>query len=143
MAMEYIKQQINTSAPITHLFMTECSRLSRSKSLYDTLDLEREIQSLGTRIVFVNMSALNNEDSGSQLLKTVSYYAASQESERISERTITGMKNRIMEGYWPFHRPIGYKSLKVMLPSGKEEVSMQRDEPKASILAKGLEKFAS
>jgi DNA invertase Pin-like site-specific DNA recombinase len=61
------------------------------------MDLEREIQNLGTKIIFVNMPALNNEDSGSQLLKTVSYYAASQESERISERTITGMKNRISE----------------------------------------------
>jgi len=89
------------------------------------------------------MSALNNEDSGSQLLKTVSYYAASQESERISERTKTGMKNRIMEGYRPFHRPLGYKSLKTILASGKEEVSMERDEPKATKLAEGLEKFAS
>jgi hypothetical protein len=35
------------------------------------------------------MPALNGDDSSSQLLKTISYYAASQESERISERTTT------------------------------------------------------
>jgi hypothetical protein len=44
--MEYIKKRIKTAEPITHLFMTEVSRLSRSKNLYDTLELEREIQRL-------------------------------------------------------------------------------------------------
>lgn len=142
-AIEYIKQSQKTAEPITHLFTTESSRISRSKNLYDTLDLERQIQEYGAKIIFVNMSALNNDDSWSQLLKTVSYYAASQESERISERTITWMKNRILEGYRPFQRPLGYKSFKTTLASWKENIFMDRDEPTASILADGLEKFAS
>jgi len=45
------------------------------------------------------------------------------------------MRNRVAEGFRPFQRPLGYKSLKIILPSGKEEVLMERDEPKASILA--------
>ncbi len=60
--------------------------------------------------------------------------------EQNAEQTVSRMRSRLLNGYWPFQPPIGYKHEKVKGHNGKLIV---RDEPIASIIQEGLEAFAS
>ena len=65
--------------------------------------------------------------------------AAQHQRQKNAEQTKSRMRGRVMNGYWPFAKPVGYVFKRV---SGHGNI-LVRDEPRASILTEALEGFAS
>ena len=66
--------------------------------------------------------------------------AAQHQARKNAEQTRNRMEARCLNGFWPFHAPIGYKHVSVKGCGGKALVP---DEPVASIIREGLEGYAS
>ncbi|MES2387881.1 MAG: recombinase family protein [Bacteroidota bacterium] len=93
---------------ITDFIITEVSRLSRADRLDETLKMEARIISTGVKIGFAEQHIDTDTDEGN-LMKNLSYVFANFESKKIGKRTKYGQKGRILNGYRPFARPMGYK----------------------------------
>jgi site-specific DNA recombinase len=80
------------------------------------------------------------DDADSELQEFLLASVAQHQRRKNSEQTRNRMRARMMNGYWPFACPIGYRYGRVPGHNGKV---MVRDEPVASILQEALEGFAS
>lgn len=79
------------------------------------------------------------EDSDSVLVENLLASVSQHQREKNAEQTKNRMQARIMNGYWCFQAPIGYKYSRV---SGHGNM-LVRDEPVASVIQEALEGFAS
>ncbi|GAB5373669.1 MAG: hypothetical protein AcusKO_01310 [Acuticoccus sp.] len=79
------------------------------------------------------------EDSDSLLVENLLASVAQHQREKNGEQTKNRMRGRMMNGYWVFQAPVGYRYEKVA-GHGKMLV---RDEPLASIVTEALEGFAA
>ena len=79
------------------------------------------------------------EDADSELREYILATVAQHQRRKNAEQTINRMRARVMNGYWPFSCPIGYR---VEKSAGHGKV-LTRNEPHASILQEALEGFAS
>lgn len=79
------------------------------------------------------------EDSDSILVENLLASVAQHQREKNGEQTMNRMRARVMNGYWVFYPPLGYRYEKVK-GHGKLLV---RDEPTASIIKEAFEGFAS
>jgi DNA invertase Pin-like site-specific DNA recombinase len=79
------------------------------------------------------------EDSDSILVENLLASVSQHQRQKNAEQTRNRMRARVMNGYWVFKAPIGYRYERV---SGHGKLLM-RDEPLASIVAEALEGFAS
>lgn len=79
------------------------------------------------------------EDSDSILVENLLASVSQHQRQKNAEQTKNRMKARVMNGYWVFQAPVGYKYKAI---SGKGKV-LVRDEPIASIIQEALEGFAS
>lgn len=79
------------------------------------------------------------ESSDSILIENILASAAQHQREKNAEQTLNRMRSRMINGYWVFQAPIGYKYQKTKT-QGKILV---RDEAMAAIITEGLEGYAS
>ncbi len=78
------------------------------------------------------------DDPDDDILEIIEAAFAGEHRRKNAEQTMTRMRARVMNGYWVFQAPWGYRYEKA-LGGGKHLV---RDEPLASIIQEGLEGFA-
>ncbi len=79
------------------------------------------------------------EDSDSLLIENLLASVAQHHREKNGEQTVNRMRARMMNGYWVFQAPIGYRFQRV----GHHGKLMVRNEPLASIIQEALEGYAS
>lgn len=79
------------------------------------------------------------EDSDSILVENLLASVSQHQRQKNGEQTINRMRARLMNGYWFFRVPVGYRYER---QSGSGKV-LVRDEPLASILQEALEGYAS
>ena len=79
------------------------------------------------------------EGSDSILIENMMATVSQHQRQKNQEQTVNRMRARMMNGYWVFHAPLGFKS-KTVLGHGRMIV---RDEPIASYIQEALEGFAS
>ena len=79
------------------------------------------------------------DDADSELQEYILATVAQHQRRKNAEQTLNRMRARVMNGYWPFACPVGYRYQKVF-GHGKMLV---RNEPLASILQEALEGYAS
>lgn len=79
------------------------------------------------------------EDSDSILVENLLASVAQHQREKNAEQTRNRMRGRMMNGYWVFRPPPGYRYEK----HGAHGKLLVRDEPVASILQEALERYAS
>lgn len=79
------------------------------------------------------------ENADGRLIENVLAGAAQHQREKNTEQTRKRMRGRMMNGYWCFHAPVGYRYDKQPV-HGK---ILARDEPHASILQEAFEGSAS
>jgi site-specific DNA recombinase len=79
------------------------------------------------------------EDSDSRLVENLLASVSQHHRQKNTEQVKNRMRARVLNGYWVFHPPIGYKYERV---SGHGKL-MVRDEPVATIIQQALNGFAS
>lgn len=79
------------------------------------------------------------DDADSIFRENILASAAQHQRQKNAEQTKSRMRGRIMNGYWPFAKPVGYVFKRV---AGHGNM-LVRDEPRASILIEALEGFAN
>lgn len=78
------------------------------------------------------------DDSDSQLVENLLASVSQHQRQKNTEQVINRMQARMMNGYWVFFHPIGYRYERV---SGHGKM-LVRDEPLASIITETLEGYA-
>ena len=79
------------------------------------------------------------DDPDDDILEIIEAAFAGEHRRKNAEQTMTRMRARVMNGYWVFQAPVGYRYEKAS-GGGKHLV---RDEPLASNIQEGLEGYAS
>ena len=120
----------------THVvIIDDISRLARSIEAH--LQLRSAISKVGA--VLESPSVEFGEDSDSILVENLLASVSQHQRQKNGEQTKNRMRGRVMNGYWVFQAPIGYRYERVQ-GHGKLLV---RDEPYASIIAEAIEGFAT
>ena len=89
-----------------------------------------------------SLEALNHifaEDADSQLIENLLASVAQHGRQKNGEQTTNRMRARMMNGFWVFQPPVGYKYVR---ESGRGSV-LKRDEPVASVVRDALEGYAT
>lgn len=113
----------------------DISRLARSIEAH--LQLRSAIASAGASLESPSIEF--GEDSDSILVENLLASVSQHQRQKNSEQTLNRMKARLMNGYWVFQAPVGYRYQR---KSGQGNM-LVRDEPLASIIQEGLEGYAS
>ena len=129
--LKYLRK-IRHEQPV--VIIDDISRLARGLQAH--LELRTAIDNAGAKLESPSIEF--GEDSDSQLvenlLASVSQHSRQKNAEQVKHR----MRARMMNGYWVFHKPIGY-CYKHVSGHGKMLV---RDEPVASLVKEALESYA-
>lgn len=116
------------------VLIDDISRLARN--IRGHLDLRDAISETGARLESPSIEF--GEDSDSILVENLLASVSQHQRQKNTEQTAHRMRARLMNGYWTFSCPPGYRYEK----SAGEGKVLVRDEPLASILAEGLEGYA-
>lgn len=117
------------------VLIDDISRLARS--IRGHLDLRDAIADTGARLE--SPSVEFGEDSDSILVENLLASVSQHQRQKNTEQTANRMRSRLMNGYWTFSCPPGYR---YEARSGEGKV-LVRDEPLASIIAEGMEGYAN
>lgn len=117
------------------MIIDDISRLARDVEAH--WELRRIIIRAGGRLESPSMEF--RQDADSRMVENVLAGAAMHQREKNAEQTYNRMRARLINGYWVFARPRGYRYEKT---AGVGNV-LVRDEPLASIVQEALEGFAS
>jgi DNA invertase Pin-like site-specific DNA recombinase len=117
------------------VLIDDISRLARGVEAH--WELRRTIIKAGGRLESPSMEF--KQDADSRMVENVLAGAAQHQREKNAEQTLHRMRARLLNGYWVFWKPRGYRYEK----SGEHGKLLVRDEPVASILKEALEGFAS
>ena len=117
------------------VIIDDISRLARGLEAH--LKLRSEIGGAGG--ILQSPSIEFREDSDSQLVENLLASVSQHQRQKNGEQTVNRMRSRIMNGYWVFQAPLGYRYERT---SGHGKM-LVRDEPRASILQEALESYAS
>lgn len=79
------------------------------------------------------------DDADSELQEYILATVSQHQRRKNAEQTLNRMRSRLLNGYWVFWKPVGYRYEK----SRGEGKMLVRDEPLASIMQEALEGFAS
>lgn len=119
------------------VLIDDISRLARGLEAH--IQLRTEISSVGAKLESPSIEF--GEDSDSQLVENLLASVSQHQRQKNAEQTKNRMMARVMNGYWSFFPPPGYRFEKnVPGHSGKLLV---RDEPMASIIQEAFEGYAS
>lgn len=117
------------------VIIDDISRLARGIEAH--MKLRAAIGSVGARLESPSIEF--GEDSDSLLVENLLASVAQHQREKNGEQTQNRMRARLMNGYWVFHAPIGYRYERV----ARHGKMLVPDEPVASALREALEGFAS
>lgn len=117
------------------VIIDDISRLARGLETH--LQLRAAIASVGA--VLESPSIEFGEDSDSQLVENLLASVSQHQRQKNSEQVKNRMRARLMNGYWVFQAPVGYRYERV---SGHGKLLVP-SEPSASIVREALEGFAS
>ncbi len=121
----------------THIVLIDdISRLARSLDAH--IHLRTAINEAGGKLESPSIEF--GEDSDSILVENLLASVSQHQRQKNAEQTKNRMHARVMNGYWPFYPPTGYKYASVKGENGRVLV---RDEPLASVIAETLEGFAA
>ncbi len=118
------------------VIIDDISRLARSVAAH--LSLRAAIANAGGALE--SPSVAFGEDADSELHEYIMATVAQHQRRKNAEQTYNRRRGRVMNGYYPFATPLGYRHESVDGHPGKLLV---RDEPLASIIQEALEGFAS
>lgn len=127
--------QKNRSADPIVVIIDDISRLARGIEAH--LQLRASIAEAGGMLRSPTIEF--GEDSDSILVENMLASVSQHQRQKNAEQTVNRMRARIMNGYWVFQAPLGYKYERV---AGHGNM-LVRNEPIASILQEALEGFAS
>lgn len=117
------------------ILIDDVSRLARG--LEQHLQLRSLISAAGG--VLESPSIEFGEDSDSLLVENLLASVSQHQRQKNGEQTKNRMRARVMNGYWPFQPPVGYRHERA---SGGGKI-LVRDEPIASVVQEALEGYAS
>ena len=117
------------------VIIDDISRLARGMEAH--LQLRAAIGKAGG--VLESPSVEFGEDSDSILVEHLLASVSQHQRQKNGEQTKNRMRGRVMNGYWVFHAPPGYRYERV---AGHGKL-LVRDEPVASIITEALEGYAS
>ena len=117
------------------VIIDDISRIARGLEAH--LALRASIAKAGG--VLESPSVEFGEDSDSILVENLLASVSQHQRQKNGEQTKNRMRSRVMNGYWVFQAPAGYK---YKLTPGRGKM-LVRDEPVASIVQEALEGYAS
>lgn len=117
------------------VIVDDISRLARDIRVH--LDLRDAINECGA--VLESPTVTFGTDSDGRYFENVQALNAQHHREKNAEQTLKRQQARVIDGYWPFPPPMGYRHEK---KQGQGKVMMP-SEPLASIIREGLEGYAS
>ena len=132
-AMLTFLKKHRSAAPV--VIIDDISRLARGMKAH--IELRAAISLAGGSLESPSLEF--GDDADSELQEYILATVAQHHRRKNAEQTKNRMRARIMNGYWPFACPIGYRYQKV---SGLGNM-LVRDEPLATIVQEGLEGYAS
>lgn len=119
-----------------YVIIDDLSRFSRGHEAHWTL--KKEISRAGGFLCSPKMTF--GETASARLVEGVMVSVTQAQREFNAEQTRTRMYGRVLNGYWPFQAPMGYRHARV---AGHSGLLLVREEPLASIIQEGMEGFAS
>jgi DNA invertase Pin-like site-specific DNA recombinase len=117
------------------LIIDHIDRLARR--LLTHISLRIKISEAGGFLESPSMEFGDSADS--QLVEHLLASVAQHHSQKNAEQTTNRMRARVMNGYWVFQAPVGYRYERV---PGRG-MMLKRDEPAASVVQEALEGYAS
>jgi DNA invertase Pin-like site-specific DNA recombinase len=117
------------------VIIDDINRLARNIEAH--LKLRATILSAGGKLVSPSIEF--GEGSDSVLVEHMLASVAQHQREKNTEQSLNRMRARLMNGYWVFKAPVGYR---YELRSGRGKILI-RDEPNASTITEVLEGFAA
>ena len=117
------------------VIIDDISRLARDMETH--IKLRAAIRSAGGKLESPSIEF--GEDSDSRLVEHLLASVAAHQREKNTEQVMNRMRARMMNGYWVFQAPMGYRYEK---KNGHGKI-LVRDEPVASIMAEAMEGYAS
>lgn len=117
------------------VIIDDVSRLARDVTTH--WELRSTIERAGGTLTSPSIEF--GEDSDSILVENLLASVSQHQRQKNGEQVKNRMRSRILNGYWCFQAPVGYKYKQ---KSGQGKV-LTRDEPIASILQEALEGYAS
>lgn len=118
----------------TFVIIDDISRLARSLDTHRAL--RDEIRDAGGLLISPSVSF--GETSDDQLVENLLASVSQHQQRKNREQTKNRMIARMMNGYWSFRAPVGYKCIRTS-PHGK---MLHRDEPIASLIQEVYEGYA-
>ena len=117
------------------VLVDDISRLARSVSAH--IELRAAISLAGGLLESPTLEF--NDDADSELQEYILATVAQHQRRKNAEQTKNRMRARVMNGYWVFQAPVGYRYQK----TGGHGRLLVRDEPLASIIQEAMEGYAS
>ena len=117
------------------VLIDDISRLARGVKAH--IDLRAAITLAGG--LLESPSVEFGDDADSELQEYILATVAQHQRRKNAEQTRARMRARLMNGYWPFACPVGYRFEKV----GSHGKILVRNEPVASIVQEALEGYAT
>jgi site-specific DNA recombinase len=117
------------------LLIDDVSRLARGVEQH--LQLRSLIAAAGATLESPSIEF--GEDSDSLLVENLLASVSQHQRQKNGEQTRNRMRARVMNGFWPFQAPVGYKHKRA---SGGGMI-LTRDEPAASVVQEAFEKLAA
>ena len=118
------------------VIIDDISRLARGLEAH--IQLRTSISDAGGKLVSPSIEF--GEDSDSVLVENLLASVSQHQRQKNAEQTKNRMHARVMNGYWCFNPPVGYRFDQVPGHVGRV---MVKDEPVASVVKEALEGFAS
>ena len=118
------------------VLIDDVSRLARDTEVHRKL--RNALGSVGATLESPSIEF--GDDADSILFENIVASMAQHHRQKNGEQVVHRMKARLMNGYFAFWVPIGYRYARVKGHSGK---MMVRDEPNASLIQEALEGFAT
>jgi site-specific DNA recombinase len=119
------------------VIIDDISRLARGLEAH--LTLRQKIRSAGGILQSPSIDFADDDDSDSSLMEHVLASVSEHARNKIRETTKNRMRGRMLNGYWSFRSPLGYRFKRVPDHGNL----MVRDEPVASLIAEMFEGYAS
>jgi DNA invertase Pin-like site-specific DNA recombinase len=130
--LAYLRQQKRDSFTV---IIDDISRLARGLEAH--LRLRAAINAAGA--ILASPSVEFGEDSDSQLVENLLASVSQHQRQKNGEQTRNRMRARVLNGYWVFQAPWGYRYERV---TGRGKM-LVRHEPLASVIEEALEGYAS
>ncbi|MEA2875129.1 MAG: site-specific recombinase [Hyphomicrobiales bacterium] len=117
------------------VIIDDLSRFARDVVGY--WQLRDELKSAGG--LLESPSIVFGDDADSVFRENILASVAQHQRQKNAEQTKNRMRGRVLNGYWPFAKPIGYRHER----KPGEGMVLVRDEPVASVIQEALEGYAS